>query len=262
MNKTIGALVVVILLVGAAIGYYLMGETVPEPQLAPPPLVKVSPPVEPVSSPPVVQNVLPPLPQLKDSDPVIAEALSDMFGASTFKKYFLPERIIRNIVVTVDNLPRKTVSVKLFPVKPVGGKFLVSGDEDNLVISPKNADRYNAYVHITEMIDAGKLVGIYSRFSPLFQKAYQELGYPNSSFNERLITVIDHLIDAPEPKGTVKLVQPNVVYVYADSAMEAESAGRKIMMRMGRANEAKVKSKLREIRRELSSQFSKQLSAR
>jgi len=42
-----------------------------------------------------------------------------------------------------------------------------------------------------------------------------------------------------------------VLYAYADPDLEARSAGQKIMMRMGADNEAKVKAKLRELRRAL-----------
>jgi hypothetical protein len=49
----------------------------------------------------------------------------------------------------------------------------------------------------------------------------------------------------------VSLVQPEVMYQFADPQMEARSAGQKILMRIGNANAAVVKDKLREIRREL-----------
>jgi Protein of unknown function (DUF3014) len=41
------------------------------------------------------------------------------------------------------------------------------------------------------------------------------------------------------------------MYEFADPALEARSAGQKIMIRMGSENAAKVKAKLREIRREV-----------
>jgi hypothetical protein len=44
-----------------------------------------------------------------------------------------------------------------------------------------------------------------------------------------------------------------VLYQYADPDLEARSAGPKMMMRMGSENAAKVKAKLQEIRRELTS---------
>ena len=262
MKNNIGILVVISLLAAAVVGYYLMGDTTPE--IVPTPPVVAAPadiPVEAIK-PELVQESLPPLPQLKESDPNMRKALSDLFGADAFNKYFRPSDIIQHIVVTIDNLPRKTVSARLFPIKIVGGQLHTAGDEESLTISPKNYSRYTPYVRIVEMVDAAKLVAIYARFSPLFQWAYQDLGYPDGSFNDRLITVIEHLIDAPELKGQVRLVQPNVMYQYADPALEAQSAGRKIMMRMGKTNEVKIKSKLREIRRELADHFSKQLSAK
>ena len=62
---------------------------------------------------------------------------------------------------------------------------------------------------------------------------------------------IDDLLAAPEISGPVKLVRPKVLYQFADPDLEARSAGQKIMLRMGAENAAKVKAKLREIRREL-----------
>ena len=274
MNKIIGGLAVVILLVGSVVGFYMMQETPPPEQPVQP--IKAPPapvaPVEPVKPQVMQENVEPPLPELKDSDALMHERMAELVGADTFKKYFRPGELIRHIVVTIDNLPRKTAAVRLLPTKPVEGKFLTRGDtsgddisggeDENLVISPKNAARYQPYVRMAEMVDARKLVAVYASVAPLFQRAYQELGYPNGSFNDRLITVIDHLLDTPQVKEPVRLIQPNVMFQYANPTWEAQSAGRKILMRMGRENAAKIKEKLRAIRSELSSQFSKQLSAR
>ena len=62
---------------------------------------------------------------------------------------------------------------------------------------------------------------------------------------------IDHLLAAPEMTGPIAVVAPHVQYQYADPELEAQSAGRKLMMRAGPENTAAIKSKLREIRREL-----------
>ena len=56
---------------------------------------------------------------------------------------------------------------------------------------------------------------------------------------------------AAQQAGPVKLVRPKVLYQFADPELEGLSAGQKIMVRMGPENAAKVKAKLREIRREL-----------
>jgi hypothetical protein len=47
------------------------------------------------------------------------------------------------------------------------------------------------------------------------------------------------------------VVQPRVLHQFADPRLEALSAGRKIMVRMGSDNAALAKAKLREVRRAL-----------
>jgi hypothetical protein len=77
--KNIGGLLAVIsLLAAVVIGFYFtQGKTPPEIKLEQP--VKVSPApvvrVEPAKPQPVQEIVAPPLPELKDSDPVVREAV-------------------------------------------------------------------------------------------------------------------------------------------------------------------------------------------
>jgi hypothetical protein len=85
-------------------------------------------------------------------------------------------------------------------------------------------------------------------YYPLFQQAYRELGYPDGYFNDRLVVVIDHLLQTPDVTQPVALTQPNVMYEYADPALESRSAGQKLLLRSGPENETAIKAKLREIR--------------
>ncbi len=196
-------------------------------------------------------EIVPPLPALRDSDASARDALIALLGAKSFADFFYPDQIILRIVATVDNLPRKAAPARMMPVKPVTGPFAIVGSGDQAVIAPQNAARYAPYVRIALAIDARKLVALYSRFYPLFQRAYRELGFPNKYFNDRLIEAIDDLLAAPELDEPVRLAQPKVLYEFADPGLEARSAGQKIMMRMGRDNELKIKAKLRALRRAL-----------
>jgi hypothetical protein len=81
----------------------------------------------------------------------------------------------------------------------------------------------------------------------LFQQAYEELGHPNASFNTRLNEIIEHLLQTPTPRGEIALVQPSVLYQYADERLEKLSSGQKLLIRMGVDNAAIIKGKLREI---------------
>src|SRR5215471_2200268 len=60
-----------------------------------------------------------PLPALAESDAAAREALDALVGASAFDALFRPQDLVRNIVATVDNLPRKNVALRLMPLKPV-----------------------------------------------------------------------------------------------------------------------------------------------
>jgi len=180
--------------------------------------------------------------------------LDALFGRKNFEEFFHPRDIVRRIVATVDNLPREKVAQRLMPVRPAGGPLVLTGEGVNRVLDAGNAARYLPYVAMAESVDVGKLVAAYVRYYPLFQQAYRELGYPSEYFNDRLVQVIDHLLAAPEIEGPVKLVQHKVLYEFADPELEGRSAGQKIMMRIGPENAARVKARLRDIRRELTGQ--------
>ena len=200
---------------------------------------------------PLQSEADPALPALKESDGAIASALAPLFGGTALPKFLRPEELIRNIVATVDNLPREAVAARVSPVQPVGGMVATTGKGENVTIAPKNAERYSASIKALESVDPGKLAALYVRFYPLFQQAYVDLGYPGRNFNDRLIEVIDHLLAAPEPKEPLKLVQPKVLYEFADPRLEEASAGHKILLRIGNANAARVKTWLRALRGEI-----------
>jgi len=189
-----------------------------------------------------------PLPKLNESDPVLRESLAGIVDPKTLGKFLNLEDGIRKAVATVDNLSREHLARQVNVTRPIGGQFIVSGKDDTLAIGPKNAARYNVFVSAVEAVDSRKAVAAYVYLYPLFQQAFVELGYPDGYFNDRLVEVIDHLLEAPEPKGPVKLVQPKVLYEYADPEMELLSSGQKIMVRVGPENEARLKAKLKEIR--------------
>lgn len=259
MKKVIPWVIGVVVLAGAGAAYYFW-QRKPAPAAPTPPVVTApaapNPQIEsathyPAPEPAAPQATAQPLPELKDSDSLAREALTSLVGAEALKKFLVTEEIVRRIVVTIDNLPRKTLAMRLNPVKPVGDEFRTAGKDGSLVIAAENAARYTPYVRVADGVNAKKLVAAYGRLYPLFQKAYGDLGYPKGYFNDRLIFVIDHLLAAPELQGPIALVAPHVQSKFADPALEALSAGQKIMIRMGNENAAVIKAKLREIRREL-----------
>jgi hypothetical protein len=246
---------IAIVALGAAVAVHFLqrsGTEAPQPAPAAPEAIA---PAKPHARPePQIQHPLPqaaeaaPLPALEMSDTLLRETLAALAGKPAFEALYYPQNVVRRIVATVDNLPREKVALRLMPVRPAAGPMLLEGEGEARAIAAKNAARYRPYVALAESADSAKLVEAYVRLYPLFQQAYRELGYPDGYFNDRLVQVIDHLLAAPEMTAPVRVVQRKVLYEYADSDLEARSAGHKIMMRIGPENAARLKAKLRELR--------------
>lgn len=189
-----------------------------------------------------------PLPPLAESDKAIAAALASAIDSDALARLMVSQDFVRRFVATVDNLPRKTYSQRLSPMKPTPGEFGVTRSNEALRISPQNVERYALAVRTLEAVNSEKLVAAYVRYYPLFQDAYKEQGYPNAYFNDRLVEALDVMIATRESPGQLALQQPKILYEYADPALEALPAGQKIMLRLGPDNAARVKVKLKEIR--------------
>lgn len=227
--------------------------SVAAPASAPAPAAPASVP----ASAPAASAGLPPtpaasLPALNDSDAFVLGALARLIGQHDAMAWLLPQHLVLHIVATVDNLPRRQVAKQVWPIRPVPGALRTAvGAGGGLAIAPDNARRYAPYLRALASVAPQQAVATYLDLYPLFQSAWRELGNPQGQFNDRLLAVIDNLLAAPEPTPPVRLVQPKVLYLYADPALESASAGQKILMRLGPADERTVKTWLRTFRRDL-----------
>ncbi|HEY0767966.1 MAG TPA: DUF3014 domain-containing protein [Steroidobacteraceae bacterium] len=225
-------------------------QAVPAVGTAAPPAVSAEPQI---SHPIAAENAAgsEALPALNDSDQVVHDSLAGVLGRHPVEQFLVSQNIVRHIVATVDNLPRKKVTVELRPVKPTPGQTGIATQGEITTLSDANFERYVPLVQLVKATDAKQLALLYERLYPLFQQSYEDLGYPGKYFNDRLVEVIDHLLQAPEVAAPIKLVQPKVFYQYADTDLEGRSAGQKLLVRMGPANARAIKAKLREFRAEI-----------
>lgn len=200
----------------------------------------------------------------ESADAQLRRALKAWFSAKDILHFLQLDDFVRHVVVTVDNLPREHASAALWPVNPIPGHFSTVAGEGHYpveptAIHPNNSARYTPFVSFVESIDTAKAVSLYVRFYPLFQQAYVDLGYPKGYFNDRLVAVIDHLLELPVQtaplqvthvavKGLYPSLQPWVNYEFTDPALNALSAGQKMLLRSGRANHQRLKAKLAEFR--------------
>jgi hypothetical protein len=237
-KRWIIGLAVVVAIGGLATWFYLAGRRGEAPVAGPisPATQPPPPPAAPATLHPLPAAAAPanPLPALNDSDVAFGSALAGLTGAAAVERYLAPDNLIRRIVVTVDNLPRQKVAMDKRAAGPVPGHFEVSGDELQATVAPSNAARYQPLVAIVRKLDMHAVGEVYFRFYPLFQSAYEDLGYPTGYFNDRLVAAIDDLLAAPQPPDAIALVRPNVMY------------------------SAAIKSKLRELRAVVTGAGSKQ----
>ena len=204
-----------------------------DPNTDTPPRVGPIHPLE-LSEPSIEDRELVPLPALDDVDAYLRLELISIFG-DALDELLARETLIDRFVATIDSLPRSHVAERIRPLGQLSGTFTVDNNssDDALVLSPVNFERYTFLVEMIQFADVDSTVDTYRRYYPLFQEAYVGLGYPDGYFNDRLIEVIDHLLETPSPQRPIRLTRPHVLYEYADAELEALSSGQKLLLRMG-----------------------------
>jgi len=234
----------------------------PLPEQAGPPKIQFPVPVAPVEPVPVeipsagptelVEEVEKTPSELAVPELPIEEQITFLFDWREYGQLFLMEALINHFVVTIDNMTGPKLPQKFSFTQPPAGKFMVQKEtEDSLYLDPKNYDRYSKFVQFAEAADVKRFVAFYVKHYQVFQSAYEELGYPNRYFNDRLVEVIDHVLSTPDVREQLRLAQPKVYYTLADPDLESLSAGQKILIRIGPGNAAKVKAKLLKFRQAL-----------
>lgn len=201
-----------------------------------------------------------PVHNLDDSDPLMREQLAALLSRKDVLDFFQLDGVVRRIVATVDNLGRPQAPARIWPVNPTPGRFTtLKGADGTETVHPDNGRRYAPWVRMIESVDVDRAFQAYRRLYPLFQQAYEELGYPGRYFNDRLVQVLDLLIATPvheeplavtlvEVKGPVPSLRPWVRYEFADPALASLSAGQRMLLRMGPDHQQRLQAKMREIR--------------
>lgn len=264
MNKPLViALAAVAVLIVIIIGFLVGGgeeepapvqETVeiPEPEPAPPP-PEPEPEPEPVPEPVVEEPEPDPepafvLPRLEDSDPLVRDGVVSLTRHEGINRWLGTSDLIRKSVVVADNvangsIPRQQVSF-LAPADP----FKVRQVGDGVyAMDPASYDRYDRMTDIFASIDAQRAAEFYELLQPLFQSAYDELGYPDGEIDTVILQAIGRLLETPVLDQPPELVQPVVMYEYRDPRLENLSGAQKQLLRMGPDNTRRIQDKLREL---------------
>lgn len=263
-NRTTIIIVAVVLMATAAGLYVWNSRRAVHPATSPPPAAEApssAPQVPAIRHP--VQDIAQPdaaaTGELAQTNDQVRALLVDWLGRDAVQQFLQLDDFTRHAVVTVDNLGRPHAAPRLWPVNPTAGRYSIETKDGLLYPTADNARRYAGFVAFVEGIDARRASAIYARNYALFQKQYEELGYPGRYFNDRLVEVIDLMIATPVPaqppalkltdvKGPVASTHPWLRYEFADPALEALPAGQKMMLRVGPEQQKRLRAKLVELR--------------
>ena len=186
-----------------------------------------------------------PVPQLDASDDFVRALIRQLSQKPEWAAWLASGDLVRSFVASVDKIAVGSSPAKeLKPAAPQG-RFQTLGAGRTLRVDPASYDRYNALANVVDAIDPDGAARAYRRLRPLMQQAFDELGYVNLSFDDRLARALGRLVDVPVQEGDVMLRATSVTFQYADPELEALSPAQKHMLRMGPHNMRLVQTKLR-----------------
>jgi hypothetical protein len=253
-----------VIVVAGGLWWYLRRPEAPPAVVEQP--AQTAPPAADDPAPPAIKHPLEVAPeappaagaQPANPDAAVQGALDEVFGAGSLAQWLIPEQLARRVVATTDNLGRNVRTEALRPLRAPTAPFVVerevldaSDGSERITLASGNAARYDAPVALLARVDAAQAARVYKRIYPQLQRAWEDLGYPDRYFNDRVVEVIDQLLATPEPNWPLLLEQPKVLYRFADAELESRSAGQKLLLRMGVEHTRTVKQKLREFRAQI-----------
>ncbi len=211
-----------------------------------PPLLVAAEPEVIVEPTPEVEPAIK-LPPLDESDTMALQSAQQLSSLATYSPLLIKTDIIRNFVVFTDNFARGDLLANFSPLIKPADKFSVLKRDNKIYLNEQSYNRYDPYVEIINSIDIEFMISQYTKLKPLFDQAYQEIGYPEGAFGSTLIEAIDTALDAPVIREPIALVAPSAMYKFADPELETLADAQKLMIRMGPDNMLKLQEKLQEI---------------
>lgn len=185
------------------------------------------------------------LPALDSSDELVKSGLLALNWQPGLAGLFADDELIRRFVVQVDNIAQGRLVPEQAIFKGMKQDFKAKAVGQGYQLDAANYARYDRYLTLLESADPQAVAALFQRFYPLLQSAYEELGYPNAQFKQRVQQAIQVLLDSPEVADEPALVLPSVHYAFADAELEQKGLAHKQMVRLGQKNQQRLKQLLR-----------------
>lgn len=176
------------------------------------------------------------LPDLNDSDGFIREQLA---AYELPKQWLAAEELARRAAVVVDNTARGEFPIDQLNFLSISASFKVRDRGGALYLDPANYARYDQLVEQMLVLPPSAVAGLLELLSPLLVESLAELGNRRPP-REQLLEAIDQILAVPVRRTDIRLVQPKVLYEYAEPRLENLTPLQKQVLRTGPDNTEKL----------------------
>ena len=244
------AIVGIVVVVGALLGWYLFFRDPAPPQ--PPPIVAEPTPPPPAPAPPPPQpsgrySFTDELPPLDGSDAAVAKVVSAISSHPRLVAWLARPELARTFAVVVENIASETNPAQHLGFMAPDGDFTVQDDGGTLYASEASSRRYDLMTAVFVSIDPEGAAAAYDHLSPLLEQAFADLGYPRQAFRPSLEQAFANILAVEVPTSDPELVLDISTYDYADPRLEGQSPFAKQILRLGSANARRVQRQVRRL---------------
>jgi hypothetical protein len=191
---------------------------------------------------PATEPVLPALDASDDFVRTQVGALSERLG-----DWLAQDDLVRRFAVVIENGARGEVPRRQLTFLAPPAKFPVREVDGRLFVDPAGYGRFDGFVDTVLSVPPEQAAALLRTLAPLLREALAELGVEQPDPIAAVRAAIAQALRTPDLEGDVELVQPQVLYRYADPALEALPPITKQLLRMGGVNVTRIKSYLREV---------------
>lgn len=189
------------------------------------------------------------LPPLNASDSFVRERLPDTLPEAWRNR----EDLLRRAAVVLENATRGEIPKRQLAFLAPDGSYPVRVVEEEgrerprFYVDPAGHARYDRYLDMLEALPPDDLAVLLKDTTPLLREALAELGSV-APIEGSILDAIDQMLSVPVIRDEVELVQPKVLFEYADPELEGLSDLQKQVLRMGPDNVVRLQNYLRALR--------------
>ncbi|WP_169749007.1 DUF3014 domain-containing protein [Gynuella sunshinyii] len=178
------------------------------------------------------------------------ELYNDEPSADLITQWVLTDNLVSRFVSVINGIAEHDLVYRQMVVPTPRSNFIARETSAGLAISENNYARYVTYIDMISNLKTSTLVATYKVYLPRFEEEFSLLGYGNISFASRTRQALQVLLDTNPIEQTNYYLKPQDAYgryEFLDEGNEAQDPIQKLYVRMGKANEMRLKRKIADI---------------